>query len=669
MSKPDNLRQEYDNLKKDIAHHSRLYYVEDNPEISDAEFDRLYDRLLAIEKDHPEWVTPDSPSQRVGAAPSKKFESVRHRQPMLSLQKVTKAEEFSEFDKRVRSLLESEKDIEYVVEPKLDGLAVELVYEDGVLTIGSTRGDGTTGENITPNLRTIHSVPLKLTSEAADKYPLLEVRGEVIMRRSAFKKLNKELESRGAQQLANPRNGAAGSLRQLDPSITASRPLIFYAYGISDRDLPDLDSQTAVIELLRKEGFLVNEYFSQATGEAEVREHFDKLERDRPRLDYEIDGMVTKVNAFESQEILGQISRAPRWAVAWKFAAEQAETVLEDVEFSVGRTGAITPVAKLKPVKVGGVTVSNASMHNEDELKRLDVRYGDTVVVRRAGDVIPEVVEVVTERRPKGAKKISYPKDCPSCGEPIARLEGEAAHRCINTACPAQVEAGLFHFASKGGLDIEGLGEKLARSLIAEKLVKEPADLFALTNDQLLTLDLMADKRARNLLDAIDRSRQAELPRIIYALGIVGVGESAARLLAEEFRTMDALQRASADRLEAIDGIGPVIARNVAAFFDNDGNQRMLRKMREHGVAFPPFEPSGKADGKLSGKTFVITGTLSKPRGHFKKLIEDNGGKVTGSVSGSTDYLLCGENPGSKVDNAKKHNVEIIDEDQLQKLL
>ncbi len=669
MARPDQkTKDEYESLKREIEKHNRLYYVENRPEISDAEFDRLFDRLLEIEKEYPSLATPDSPSQRVGAEPSKKFEPVRHRVPMLSLQKVVSEEEFEQFDRRVKEALNPSGNIEYVVEPKFDGLAVELVYEDGVLTLGSTRGDGTTGENITPNLRTIHNIPLRLSDTTAKKYPLLEIRGEVIMRRSDFEKLNKRLEKEGNAPLANPRNGAAGSLRQLDPKITASRPLIFYAYGISEVDLEGIDNQYAAMQFLKGEHFLVNERVEKAHGEKAVKKKFRDLTEERPKLDYDIDGMVIKVNSFADQQTLGQISRAPRWAVAWKFAAELAETVIKGTEFSVGRTGIITPVAKLEPVRVSGVTVSNASMHNEDELNRLDVHIGDTVVIRRAGDVIPEVVEVVKDKRPKNAKKIVYPKTCPSCGEPIVRPEGEAAHRCINAACPAQVEGGLFHFASKGGFDIEGLGGKLANQLVANKLVKDPADLFYLTKDQLLTLDLMADKRAQNLLDAVDRSRHAELPRVIYAMGIIGVGEAAARLLAEHFGSFEKLQKASKDELAEISGIGPVIAQNIRDFFDNEGNQAMIDKMHKGGVEFPDYR-AARREGKLSGKTFVITGTLSQPRDHFKKIIEQNGGKVTGSVSSKTDYLLRGEDPGSKLDNAKKLGVAVIDEDEFSKMI
>jgi len=664
---PDKVVAEHEKLKSKINHHNRLYHVEDNPTISDAEYDRLFDRLLEIEKQYPQIVTPDSPSQRVGFAPSKKFEPTPHRLPMLSLQKVTTVEEFESFDRRVREGLEKTAAIEYVTEPKLDGLAVELVYENGLLAKGSTRGDGFTGEDITPNLKTVKNIPLKLSDETARAYPLLEVRGEIIMRLSAFLKLNRQLEEKNFTPLANPRNGAAGSLRQLDSSITASRPLIFYAYGISETRLKGLDRQSAAIDFLKNEGFLVNDRIWTVPGVEEVKAEFAALTSIRPELDYGIDGMVVKVNRFIDQEVLGQISRAPRWAIAWKFAAEQAETVVNGVEFSVGRTGVITPVAKLKPVRLSGVTVSNASLHNEDEVNRLDVRIGDTVTVQRAGDVIPEVVAVVVEQRPERAARIKFPSRCPSCGEPLVRPEGEAAHRCVNAACPAQVERRLFHFASKGGFDIEGLGGKLARQLIEQNLVEDPADLFFLTKMQLLPLELMADKKAQNLLDATDRSRATDLPRIIYALGIIGVGEAAAKLLAERFGSFEKLENASALELEEIEGVGPVIARNIRDFLDNEGNRRMLKKMRQAGVAFLIYKKT--ASGGLNGKTFVITGTLSRPRNHFKNLIEQQGGKVSGSVSSRTDYLLCGIDAGSKLDKARKLGIDIIDEDKLDELL
>ncbi len=668
MVEPDKkIREELSRLRAEINRHNQLYYRHDNPEISDAAYDKLYDRLLEIEHEFPQLIAPDSPSQRVGAAPSGRFEPAVHRVPMLSLQKVTTGEEFAEFDRRVKEFLETEDDIEYVTEPKLDGLAVELVYENGIFVNGSTRGDGTIGENITANLKTIETIPLRLSESTAARYPLLEVRGEVFMRRSTLDTLNRTLEEQGVPPLANPRNAAAGSLRQLDPTVTAGRNLIFHAYGISATDLEGLGSQSAVIELLEHEQFEINESINTAKGVEQVATTFARLDEGRDSLDYDIDGMVIKVNRFDQQEVLGQISRAPRWAVAWKFAAEQVETVIEDVIFSVGRTGAVTPVAKLKPVRVAGAIVSNATLHNQDELERLDIHLGDHVLIQRAGDVIPDVVEVILDKRQPRAQRPKFPKNCPSCGSGLVRPENEAAHRCLNVACPAQLEGRLFHFASKGGFDIEGLGGKLAYQLIGEKLVTDPGDIFSLTSEQLLLLELMAEKRVANLLDAIERSKKTELPKLIYALGILGVGEAAARLLADEFGTFDNLQSADIERLEQLRGIGPVIARNIVAFFANSGNRQMISKMREAGVAFPKHQATQQ--GQLSGKSFVITGTLSRPRNYFKNLIEAAGGKVSSSISASTNFLLCGENPGSKREKAHKLGVEIITEAQLEDFL
>ncbi len=670
MPAPDrNITEELARLRKEIEEHNRRYYLEDRPTISDTEYDSLFDRLLDIERQYPELVTPDSPSQRVGAVPSEKFQTIEHRIPMLSLQKVTTGTEFAEFDRRVRRALETDDDVTYVCEPKLDGLAVELVYEKGLLALGSTRGDGRTGENITANLKTIRSIPLRLSESLAETYPLLEVRGEVVMHLAAFRKLNAALAADGRPVLANPRNAAAGSLRQLDPAITASRPLIFYAYGISDKDLPGLDSQAQAMTLLRDEGFLVNKLISRRTGVEQVTAAFEELLRERPGLDYEIDGMVIKVDRFDYQRRLGQIARAPRWAVAWKFAAEEAPTVLVDVEFSVGRTGVVTPVAVLEPVKVSGVMVSHASLHNEDELRRLDPRRGDIVIVRRAGDVIPEVVQVRLDRRTEGTPRIEFPDTCPSCNQPIHRAEGEAAYRCANAACPAQLEGRLFHFASKRGFDIEGLGAKLARQLISRGLVHSPADLYCLTRDQLLDLDLMGGKRAQNLLDQIEQSKSTPLARAIYAFGIPGVGESAATALSEHFRDLDKLRSAGPEELTGIEGIGPTIADNITTFFRNAANSEMLDRIKAAGVTLAPPETADLSRSPLSGRSFVITGTLSRPRSHFKEILSRAGGKVTGSISGKTDYLLCGESPGSKLDQARKLGVTIIDEEALDRLL
>jgi len=668
MPIPEKIRKEYDQLKEQIEYHNRRYYVLDNPEISDAEYDRLFDQLLKIEKEYTEIITPDSPSQRVGAEPLSKFETVQHRIRMLSLQKVTTPEEFTDFDRRVHESLETSEDIEYTVEPKLDGLAVELIYKSGLLVVGSTRGDGTKGENVTLNLKTIKSIPLKLSKKNAEKYPLLEVRGEVILHKSAFEKLNRQMQDIDQPPFANPRNAAAGSLRQLSSEVTSSRPLMFYAYGISANDLGGLPDQYSVMQFLGKEGFRINENLALTHGIDKVVEQFHKLETKRPNLDYEIDGMVIKVNKFNEQKILGEISRAPRWAIAWKFAAEEAETIVNDIDFQVGRTGSVTPVAKLEPVQVGGVTVSNASLHNEDEMVNLDIKIGDTVVIRRAGDVIPQVMKVIKDKRTGKEKSKSMPSICPSCGSKIVRPEGEAAWRCINAACPAQTIERIFHFASKDAMDIEGLGGKLAAQLIEKNLINNPADIYFLTKEALLPLELMADKRAQNLLDAIEESKQRELPNIILALGIFGIGETAARLLAEEFGEFDKLQNATIDELTAIDGIGPKMAQSIVDYFDNDGNRQMITKLKKAGVVFAPYKTTRKA-GALKGKTFVISGTLSQPRNYFKKLIEDAGGKVSGSISAKTDYLLAGEKAGSKLDKAEKLGVTIIDEDELNRIL
>ena len=658
---------ELEKLRAEIIRHNRLYYQQDSPQISDTEYDRLYDRLIEIEAEYPDLLTPDSPSQKIGFKAISKFAPVKHRIPMLSLQKVTTVEEFTDFDRRVRSGLGRESGIQYTTEPKLDGLAVELVYRNGLFVLGSTRGDGDTGEQITENLQTIESIPQKLSEKTSANYPLLEIRGEVVMHLKDFDLLNDEFEKQGKEPMANPRNGAAGSLRQLDATVTASRPLRFYAYGISATDLKGLSRQSEVFALLEKEGFALPRPNVIAKDIETVSEQFSRLIEMRPSLDFEIDGMVIKVDEFDYQEELGRISRAPRWAVAWKFAAELAETELIDVEFSVGRTGVVTPVAILKPVKVSGVTVSRASLHNEDELLNLKAAPGDRVVVRRAGEVIPEVVSVALKKKGKRVK-ISFPDTCPSCGSTISRSEGEAAYRCSNAGCPAQLEGRLFHFASKGGMDIEGLGGKIAAQLIELGFVNSPADLFHLTKAQLLQLDLMAAKRADNLLAAIARARQAELPKIIYALGISGVGESTARLLAEKFAEMDDLSRAKTDEMERIEGIGPILAANIASFFANPNNGQLILRMREGGVMFPRHE-STTSGGRLDGKQIVITGTLSKPRGVFKKLIESNGGKVGSTVTSRTDYLLCGDAAGSKLDKANKLGVEVLSEESFAELI
>ncbi len=677
MSKvPQDIIDKHETLKREIERHSRAYYLDDRPLISDAEYDRLFDSLLELEKNYPKLVTADSPSQRVGAPPGEKFAKVTHRERMLSLQKVNTQAEFEDFDRRVREGLYGKDDaegktVEYYVEPKLDGLAVELVYENGVLKVGSTRGDGTVGEDITANLRTVQVIPLRLSEETAQRWPTLEVRGEVYMRLDDFAKMNSKLKSDGAPPMANPRNGAAGSLRQLDSRITASRPLTFFAYSAHSPNrefVETYQTQERALQFLQQEGFPVNPKSTLCSGAKSVAEQFEKLTQERAKLDYEIDGMVAKVNSFAQQEALGVIARAPRWAVAWKFAAEEAETIVEDVIFSVGRTGVVTPVASLKPVRVSGVTVTNASLHNEDEINTLDLRIGDHVIVRRAGDVIPDVREVVFDKRDGSEKKVTFPQKCPSCGEPLKRAEGEAAYRCANRSCPAQLVGQLYHFGSKGGFEIDGFGEQLARQLVERNLVNTPADLFYLDKETILTLDLMADKRASNLLQAIERAKNTPLPSALYALGIPGVGEPAAVALAEHFGSIDGLLDAGTDELIAIDGIGPLIADAIVTYFADAQNRKMIKRLKNAGITFHCEKPQ-KTAGALSGKTFVITGTLSKPRGEFKKLIERHGGKVASAVSAKTDYLLAGEKAGSKLKKAEALAVTVIDETELARMI
>ncbi|MCK5128037.1 MAG: NAD-dependent DNA ligase LigA [candidate division Zixibacteria bacterium] len=668
---PDKIAKELAKLRKQIEEHNYNYYVLDKPTVQDADYDKLFDRMLEIEKEFPHLVTLDSPSQRVGSAPSKKFEPHKHRVQMLSLQKITTFKELQDFDKRIHrfGLIVDE---EYIFMPKYDGLAIELVYENGLLVTGSTRGDGKTGENVTPNIKTIQTVPLKLSGETAKKYPILEVRGEVVMPRADFERLNQLQVSMGLSPFANPRNAAAGSVRQLDSRITASRSLVFYPYGISRQDLHGLETYVQVLKLFGKEKFNIIPNQFKVYGIDDLNSLYGQLlelASYRPNLPIDIDGAVIQLNDFKDQMELGQVSRAPRWAVAWKFAAETAETILQNVIFSVGRTGVITPVADLKAVRVGGVEVKRASLHNEDELNEKDIRIGDTVIIRRAGDVIPDVVSVVEDKRPKDAKKVTYPKVCPSCAEPIERFEGEAAYRCVNPHCPAQVVEKIFHFAGKGGMDIEGLGGKLALQLAEKQLVTIAPDLYFLTKDDLLPLDLMADKKATNLLKAIEASKQRPLPNIIFALGIPGVGETAAKLLAEQFGTIEKLMAVAYEELETIGGIGPILAQSIVDFFAGDIGKNMISRLKEGGVAFPVFASERKEIEGIAGKTFVITGTLSKPRDHYKKLIENAGGKVSSAVSKKTDFLLAGENAGSKLEKAKKFGTEILDEDGIIKLL
>jgi DNA ligase (NAD+) len=667
-------RQEAARLRREIERHNHLYYVLDSPEIPDAEYDALLRRLMELEQAHPELRTADSPTQRVGAPPREDFAPVPHATPMLSLGNAFSEAEAREFDARAKKILHSPVELDYMCEPKLDGLSVELVYEEGVFVLGSTRGDGATGEDVTANLRTIGSIPLRLVAAKGLLPRVLTVRGEVILERAHFDRLNRERERAGEPLFANPRNAAAGSLRQLDPSITASRPLTSFMYAagkVEGGKVPDW--QHALLAFLAELGFRVNRDRSVlARGIEAAIVHYKKLMAERDDLPYEIDGMVIKVDQRRLQEELGEVSRSPRWALAFKFPPQQATTVVLDIVPQVGRTGVVTPVAHLEPVRVSGVTVARATLHNQDEVERKGVRVGDTVVVQRAGDVIPEVVSVVGGHA-RGSHPWKMPGKCPACGEKVVRLEGEAAFRCTNIACPAQVAERIFHFASRAGMDIEGLGWKKSEQLVEKGLARDPADLYRLTPDQLLTLDLMADKSVDNLLSALEKSKKTSLPRLLFALGINQVGEHVARLLARRFGTlealMDAARKEEMDELLAVREIGPEIAGNVRAFFSNPHNREVLGRLLAAGV-LPAAEKKVKAEGTFAGKTVVLTGTLSgMSREQAKQRIEEEGGRVTSAVSAKTDFVVAGADPGSKLEKARELGVTVLTEGEFAGML
>lgn len=667
---PEQIRKDVKRLREEIERHNRLYYVEDRPEISDAEYDRLFDQLAELEKRYPELITPDSPTQRVGAAPSEKFEPVKHAIPMLSLGKVTSVEEFRDFHKRILNALADEGgNVQYTVEPKFDGLAVELVYEEGLLVIGSTRGDGAIGENITPNLKTLKSIPLKLVGKNIPA--LIDIRGEVIMNKTAFQKMNEERRNNGEEEFANPRNAAAGSLRQLDPKVTAKRPLRFIAYGIGRIKGVYLSDFFETMNFIGELGFKIADDLELCQSPESVERYFAKMSQKRDNLDYEIDGVVVKVNSYAQQQVLGELSRSPRWAVAWKFPPEQALTRVMDIIVQVGRTGILTPVANLEPVRVGGVIVSRATLHNEDELKRKDVRIGDTVIVQRAGDVIPEVVKVLIEKRPEGLIPFSMPKACPECLAPTVRLEGEAATRCVNPYCPAQLLEKIAHFASKGAMDIDGLGYKTIEMLIEKGFVKDVADLFEIPKHKtkILELERTGEKWFSNLEKALDNARHRPLKNIIFALGIRNVGEHLAGVLAKTYGSIDNLRKQTIETLTQTDEVGPVVAESIVSFFSNIHTQTILKKLNDAGVVFP-IEEKRPIEGKLTGKVFVVTGTLDKySRKEAELEIEKRGGKVTSSVSSKTNYVVVGADPGSKYDKAMKLGITILGEAEFTRLL
>ncbi|MBD3655626.1 NAD-dependent DNA ligase LigA [Marinobacter sp.] len=663
MSKaPSSAQARAQELRDIISDHNYRYYVLDDPQVPDAEYDRLFRELQQLEAEYPDLVTADSPTRRVGASGETSFEEVVHRLPMLSLDNAFSEEELRDFDRRVRERLKREEDIEYVCEPKLDGLAVSLHYESGLLIRAATRGDGYSGEDITANIRTIPSIPLKLRGTG---YPdLVEVRGEVYMPKEGFEKLNRDLANRGEKTFVNPRNAAAGSLRQKNPRVTARRPLEMCAYSVAVTDeslLPD--THWDGLERVRDWGFRINPEMRKAHGVDECLQAYEELLAKRGDLPYEIDGIVFKVNRLDLQQALGFVSRAPRWAIAHKFPAQEEMTVIEDVEFQVGRTGAVTPVARLRPVFVGGVTVSNATLHNMDEIRRLDARIGDTVIVRRAGDVIPQVVRVVVEKRPPEAQEVELPAHCPVCDSDVIQIEGEAVARCSGGLyCPAQRKEAIRHYASRKAMDIEGLGDKWIDILVEAGLVKTVADLYTLTAADLMKLERMGEKSASNLVAAIDGSRNPVLWRFLYAMGIREVGEATAKALASHFGQLEAIAGAGEDALQTVPDVGPIVAGHIRSFFDQPHNQETITALHQAGVRWQT-ESVDVSSRPLAGETWVLTGTLAEmTRDEAREKLEALGAKVAGSVSGKTSCVVAGEAAGSKLRKAESLGVRVISE-------
>ncbi|UJZ93240.1 NAD-dependent DNA ligase LigA [Photobacterium damselae subsp. damselae] len=663
----NELHQELLSLREQLDYHGYRYYVEDNPEVPDAEYDRLMQRLLTIESEHPEWVTIDSPSQRVGGVPLDGFTQVKHELPMLSLDNAFNDDELQAFQKRIQDRLNDASAIQYCCEPKLDGLAVSLLYENGVLVQAATRGDGTTGENITNNVRTIRCIPLKL--QGNDWPTRIEVRGEVFMPKKGFEQLNQRALKKGEKTFANPRNAAAGSLRQLDSKVTATRPLSFYAYAVGIVEGRELEgSQYDRLCQLKSWGFPMSPEIRRVDSIEEVIDYHQMIGEKRESLEYDIDGVVIKVDKVDTQLQLGFVARAPRWAIAYKFPAQEEMTLLNNVEFQVGRTGAITPVAKLEPVFVGGVTVSNATLHNADEIARLGVMVGDTVIIRRAGDVIPQIVSVVESRRPADASPVIFPTECPVCQSKVERIEGEAVARCTGGLfCQAQRKEALKHFVSRKALDVDGCGEKVIEQLVDREMVTTLADLFRLSAGVVTALDRMGPKSAQKLVDAFGNAKETTLPRFIYSLGIREVGEATAANLAHYFETLEALMTASKEQLIEVPDVGEIVAAHIFNFFREEHNLAVVNDLRDVGIHWPDIEKvADDVELPFEGKTVVLTGSLSQlSRTEAKEALQKLGAKVTGSVSKKTDLVVAGEAAGSKLTKAQELGIEVWDEQQL----
>jgi DNA ligase (NAD+) len=664
MAATEDTRKQIETLREQVRYHGRRYYIEDAPEISDAEYDSLYNELETLEAENPELVTPDSPTQRVGGEPLEGFEEVRHAIPMLSLSNARKTSDLREWDARVRRLLgpEEEARLRYVTELKIDGLAISLRYENGRFVRGATRGNGTVGEDVTHNLRTVRSIPDRLDGDAPE---VLEPRGEVYIGLEDFEKLNRRQEAEGKPVYANPRNLAAGSIRQLDPKMTAARPLTVYLYGIGE-GYGEYESHSASLAALKDYGLRVNPYEVHDSIDS-VIEACKRWAEQRTSVGYQIDGVVVKVDSRGQQEMLGSVQKAPRWAIAYKFEPLAGRTTLQNIFVHVGRTGALTPQAVLDPVNIGGVTISRATLHNEDYIKEKDILVGDRVVVERAGDVIPQVVRPVTEERTGDEYAFQMPTECPVCGEPVSRPEGEAVTRCVNTRCPAQALEHIIHWASKSAMDIDGFGEKMAARFFELGMIKDVADIYGLKAKQIEPLEGFGQKSAENLIQSIEKSKEQPFPRVLYALGVRHVGAVTAELIAERFSGEDLLRGVEAEKLTEIDGIGGVVARAVAEYFSLEDNQAIIERLMEIGLNFERVS-AGPTEGPLAGMRVVVTGTLSHPRGYFVERIEAAGGTFTSSVSSNTDYVLAGDGAGSKLNRARETGVTILDEAGFEEL-